>query len=297
MSVVELIELDRSLSERRAARGERAKPPTRVAAVAVGGYSMDNKDLWTKGIRKRRSVPIRGYVGTSGHGKSASMVRDMLPSLAMGRPILSTVEILDAFTGNPHPLYIPFTSFRQLDSIRDGDVLMDEITGIMDSHDAAMPKRVRQRLPQMRRSGNFVSWSGISWDNSNLRLRQMTQAVTVCKGLFPNRGAVNQHDGSTSLWAPNRAFMLKTFDAQKLMKSEDAQRMQGEAMNSRAKRQTKPRPKVLALEFWRGSTSLAFRSYDTMGDVLGVNNGCDHILANGKVCGGRVPDPVCKGHG
>lgn len=274
---------------RRRAAAERAEPPAAASAVVVAGYSIESKELWTKGIRKRRAVPIMGYIGTSGHGKSASMVRDTLPSLAMGRPILSTVEILDAWTGNPHPLYIPFRSFQQLEQIRGADVLMDEITGIMDSHDSAMPPEVRRRLPQMRRSGNFVRWSGIDWDNSNRRLRQMTQAVTICKGLFPDRSALKAaEDGSIALWAPNRAFMLKTFDAQKMMKAEDAQRVSGEATNQAKKRATTKRPRVLALEWWRGSTSLAFRSYNTMGEVLGVNARCPD-------CNGRIPDVVCKG--
>lgn len=230
-----------------------------------------------------------GYVGTSGHGKSASMVRDTLPSLAMGRRVLSTVEILDAWTGNPHPLYIPFTSFKQLETFRDGDILMDEITGIMDSHESAMPKGVRRRLPQMRRAGCLVRWSGIDWDNSNRRLRQMTQAVTICKGLFPDRKAASLESGAISLWAPNRAFMLKTFDAQKMMRSEDAQRLNADATAQAKKRATTRRPRVLALEWWKGRDSLAFRSYNTMGDVLGVDSSC-------PTCHGRIPDKICKGH-
>lgn len=49
-------------------------------------------------VRKRasrRGWPIMGYVGPNGGGKSASMVWDTLPSLAAGRPVLSTVRILD----------------------------------------------------------------------------------------------------------------------------------------------------------------------------------------------------------
>lgn len=44
---------------------------------------------------ERRGWPIMGYVGPNGGGKSAAMVWDTLPSLEAGRPVLSTVRLLD----------------------------------------------------------------------------------------------------------------------------------------------------------------------------------------------------------
>lgn len=43
----------------------------------------------------RRGQPITGYTGHNGGGKSAAMVWDTLPSLDAGRPVLSTVRLLD----------------------------------------------------------------------------------------------------------------------------------------------------------------------------------------------------------
>ena len=43
----------------------------------------------------RRGFPIHGYVGANGGGKSCAMVWDTLPSLEAGRPVLSTVRLLD----------------------------------------------------------------------------------------------------------------------------------------------------------------------------------------------------------
>lgn len=261
-----------------------AEPPGVASpSVVVGDLAGFDKRLMTNGIRRRRNVPVMGYIGTSGHGKSGSMVRDSLYSLHLGRTLVSTVEILDAHTGNPHPLYEPFTSFRQMDGRRGVDFLMDEITGIMDSHDTSMPKRVRRTLPQQRRAGNFVRWSGIDWDNSNRRLRQMTQAVTLCRGYFPLRD-------TGAMWAPNRAFRLKTYDAQKMMRSEDAQVLAKTAPLVGSKGARIRKPQVLVREWWRGSTSLAFDSYNTMGDVLAVDGSCPE-------CGGRIPERACKcGH-
>ena len=54
-----------------------------------------------KGLRndvkraRRRSYGITAYTGANGGGKTAAMVWDALPSLEAGRPILSTVRILD----------------------------------------------------------------------------------------------------------------------------------------------------------------------------------------------------------
>lgn len=51
--------------------------------------------------RLRRAMPITGYVGPNGSGKSACMVWDSMPSLLMGRQVLSTVRLLD--WENPRP--------------------------------------------------------------------------------------------------------------------------------------------------------------------------------------------------
>ena len=96
----------------------------------------------------RRGYPIHAYLGTgNGSGKTLLMVHDSLPSLEAGRPVLSTVRLLDyknprqcddptcTFPGHPnhqaaHPLYIPFKDYQQLLDARDCDVLMDEVTGV-----------------------------------------------------------------------------------------------------------------------------------------------------------------------
>jgi len=49
----------------------------------------------TKKRQQRRGWPIMGYVGPNGSGKSAAAVWDTIPSLLAGRPVLSTVRILD----------------------------------------------------------------------------------------------------------------------------------------------------------------------------------------------------------
>lgn len=49
----------------------------------------------TAGRSGRRAWPIHAYVGANGGGKSLAMIWDTLPSLEAGRPVLSTVRLLD----------------------------------------------------------------------------------------------------------------------------------------------------------------------------------------------------------
>lgn len=279
--------------------GGAAEPPAPGApegpqrSVVVDGADIERAyDLtkMTKAMRRRRSVPIMGYVGTSGHGKSASMVRDTLPSLAAGRKIVSTVEILDAHTGNPHPLYVPFTSWHQFHDLSDSDILMDEITSVMDAQEAtALPKVARRLIPQQRRRNNLVRWSGIDWDNVNRRLRQMTQAVTFCRGFVPDRSVMRVESSSLDaipMWAPNRAFFLVTRDAQRLMASDDSKRISGELSDRKG---SAKRPKALCREIWWGPSSPAFNSYRTLGEVSAVDGSC-------PICGGKPVERQCRGH-
>jgi hypothetical protein len=264
-----------------------AEPEAPASAIVLPGISYTDKRLWTKGIRKRRSAAIIGYVGLNGRGKTAAMIRDTLPSLAIGRRVLSTVVLLDPHTGNPHPLYEPFTSWQQLHDLHDTDVLLDEITGIMDSRESGMPKHVRRLLPQQRRQNNLVRWTGINWDNSDRRMRQLTQVAAVCNAYLPVPEGKLVREGQVKdaipLWRPNRVFSVIAYDASTMSQSdESAMLTQDEGKKKKAR--------VLNREWWWGPGSLTFDSYRTLDSVTAIDNGC-------PICGGRIPDaPICKGH-
>jgi hypothetical protein len=105
----------------------------------------------SKAVQKRRAFEIHAYVGPNGGGKTLCMIRDTLPSLAAGRPVLSTVPILDPATGLPHPLWRPLTDWRALLDFSGGDVLLDEVTGVASSRDSmSLPGPVGLMLQQMR---------------------------------------------------------------------------------------------------------------------------------------------------
>jgi hypothetical protein len=260
--------------------------PGEASAIAVPELLRpDNPKLYSRGINKRRSQPVRGYMGLNGSGKSFAMVRDALPDLAAGSRVLSTVTILDPESGNPHRGFELFTSWQQLHEARNTLILLDEITGVMDSRDSGMPKHVRRLMPQLRRAGSPVSWTGIDWDNTDRRMRQLTWIAVRCAGHFPDRKAIRTDRGSrdvVQMWAPNRLFVLTTFDAKTLRTSDDSNQLTEERTKQR-------RAKVLNREFVRGPGSIAFRCYNTLDSVSAVDNSC-------PVCGGRIPERTCRGH-
>lgn len=286
---------DELVAERGGATESPARPLEHVDVeivdgdLVVGALDLRTPKLLTRGIRKRRSGPIVGYVGLNGQFKTAGMIRDTLPSLALGRKVLSTVTILDAFTGNAHPLFTPFYNWTQLVD-RDGmtavtntDILLDEVTGIMDSRDRGMPKAVRKILPQQRRSGNFVRWTGIDWDNSDRRLRQLTWYAVQCRGYVPNNRLVRA-DGTAdtlAMWKPNRLAYFQTHDAKTLNASTDSAQLTGDVAK-------KVRAKILNREFAWMSGSLTFKSYNTLDSVMSIDNAC-------RVTGREILERKCDG--
>lgn len=238
----------------------------------------------TRGMIRRWSVPIVGYVGGSGHGKSLTMVRDVLPTLFSGGKVLGTVTLLDPHTGNKHPNFEQLEHWDQLLAFQGGAMLLDEVHGVMDSRENGMPKAVRRKLPQMRRNGVRVRWSGIDFDNLDRRLRQLTQAVVRCRGHMP----IRQAPGEVQMWAPNRAFVLTTFDAQSIAKSEDSGMFTEEAAKKR-------KAKVLHREVFFGSNlvtgqkHVALSSYDTMAPVSWVDSSCPE-------CKLKMTERYCRGH-
>lgn len=226
----------------------------------------------------RRSFPIRAYVGPNGGGKSLAMVNDILPSLERGRPVLSTVRLLDG-NGNDHPCYIPFTDFDQLLDFRGGDVLMDEIVGVANSRDASkLPSSVQNVLVQLRRRDVTLSWSAPNWARSDKIIREVTQAVTECRGFFPAKAVADAY-GDLKLWAPRRVFKFRTFDT-------------SEFEEWSAGKREKITPS--AAQWFRGPGSEAFAAYDTMDAVSMVawtdpDGLCVH-------CDKKKRVEYCKGH-
>lgn len=247
-----------------------------------------------KGRKVRRGFPIAAYIGANGSGKTMCMVWDTLPTLEVGRPVLSTVRLLDY--KNPrlcdddecaavdhethmaaHPLWVPFTNWPQLMNWSYGDVLMDEVTGVASSREThAMPGEVANMLNQLRHGDVVVRWSAPSWKRADIIIREVSQSVTSCKGFMKVPVPVVEGELERS-WKHRRLFAWKTYD------SNDFEDFTAG---------TKAKVKAFNTEMFWGPGSEAFSAYDTFGAVLSIGA----ISASGRcmTCGGRRTAPACS---
>lgn len=297
------------------------RPATRRRPPRPPQTKRDTKD---HGRRIRRAAGIHAYVGHNGSGKSAAMVFDTLPTLAgqrwrcseishrhmrddyvdpitgaIGptetglRMVWSTVELLDAETGEPHPLY------RRMSEENGGwqivldaehcDLLFDEVTGIAGSREyAGMPVAVQNILQQLRRRDVRLRWTAPKWERADAIIRGCTQLVTLCRGYFPDNRGVRNSDEPPA-WVPNRLFKWRTFDARQF---DDFSASKAAGDRKGAAKQYALRAKPVAW-VW-GPGSLMFASYDTYGEVTRIAE----YLDGGRCakCGMKIPVGSCKGH-
>ena len=244
------------------------------------------KDRPTKATQKRRGLEIRAYVGPNGSGKTAFALRDLLPSIRGGRPILSTVPIYDASSGDLYRNYIPFTSWAPLldDKFMHADILMDEVTGIANARDSmGMPRQVQTVLDKLRKRDLTLSWTGPAWQRADNTIRSCTKGVTLCRSYIAAPDREKHTSGEIAAWRPKRLFRARTFDAINFEEFE-LNRTQGAVQKHRRLRPT-------IVEWAWGPGSLMFASYDTYDAVSRVGE----VLDSGRCahCGGSRPVPKC----
>lgn len=185
----------------------------------------------TSARRLRRGYPIRAAVGANGSGKSACSVFDLLPSLDAGRPVVSTVRLLDWRNPRPcddpscscdkldelrhraaHPSYVRWTGWADLIDIEHADFFADEVTGVASGRDwSAMPSAVVRVLVQLRRRDVTFTWTAPSWAMADSVLKRCSQAVTLCRGYLPVEGVDSR--GEERSWRNRRLFRWSTYDA------------------------------------------------------------------------------------
>jgi hypothetical protein len=187
-------------------------------ATTTGGvkvaYPLRAADV--KARERRNSLPIHGYTGSNGGGKTMCAVYDSLPTLAAGRPVVSTCRILDPTTGEPHPLWVPLDDFRLLLELSFCDVILDEVTGVASSRDSAgMPSAVLNHLMQLRKGDVTIRWTTPNWKRADVGIREVTQGLTTCIGFIPEDKRIVTDDGLVRRWKPRRSFLWRTYDARK----------------------------------------------------------------------------------
>jgi hypothetical protein len=242
-------------------------------------------------------VPILCAAGPNGSGKSLAMVRLTLPDLDAGRPVLSTVRLLDFRNPRPcadpscsspshgqpghmaaHPSYVPLTDFRQLLDVEHATVLLDEVTGAADAREShGLPVQVRNLLVQLRRRDVVLRWTAPSFMFADVTIRRVTQAVLFARGFMPVPA-----DGS--VWRDRRLFRFDTYDSRDIPRDESSTSPQARLSDAGI------RPLVREW-FWRPG-SLVERAYDTRDQVLtlGVHDSGGMCVT----CGGRRTVPRCS---
>lgn len=223
-------------------------------------------------VKLRRAAAIHAYVGVNGSGKSLAMVNDTLESLDSGRRVFSTAELYDD-EGNAHPLWVPLTSGAQLvdADLEHADVLLDEVTGAVNSRQSmGLPVQIQNLLVQLRRRDVVLRWTSPNFARADRILREVTQAVTVCRGHLAKQVP-------DALWSQRRLFLWLTYDARDY-----------EDLSAGKLERLRPMAREI---FWRPG-SRAERSYNTLAPVLTL----DHLTESGICvnCGGKRSHRPCK---
>lgn len=175
---------------------------------------------------------IRGFVGANGSGKTlAAVERVALAAWAEGRPVMANLALRPEAVGYPAELAVPMRSLEDLLTFEGGSVILDEITTVASSRTSSrMPPELVRLLNQLRKADVELAWTAPAWARADLVLREVTQAVTVCRGSVADRWQ-RADDGSARLfpprklddegvpmrqrraWWPNRWFVWRTYDA------------------------------------------------------------------------------------
>lgn len=254
--------------------------------------------LLTRLVKLQRAAPIRMYVGPNGGGKTASAVASVLPSLAAGRTVLSTVRLLDWENKRPcddsrcdcdksdelrhlaaHPHYRPLTNWRQVVEAEHCDILCDEISTMLSSRDVGgLPSEIESVLQQCRKPDIVFIGTCPAWARADKVLREVMRLVIFCRGVKAFRRTV---EGGDRIWQENRLFRQSGFDAQELETFENG------------KREDLP---MLWQGMWWGPGSPRFDAYDTYEAVrlMGARANRGPCLDCGLKRGGSAA--TCKGH-
>jgi len=269
---------------------------------AVSIRSVRGQKMSSAQHRRRRSH-IHAYVGLNGSGKSATMMWDTMQDLADGKTVLSTMAILSPVKADnpldaekawmaigmdhlrprdelllPHPQWVPLIDWLQVINARNCVILLDEVQGVADGRQSqGLPTQVATFLYKLRAKGVVVRWTTIDYSVPDKRIRDVTRAVTYCKGYYPNYAG-------NSMWGRNRIFWLRTYKADEFENFTQAR--------NRVNDKHRIKPYIRQWVRGAGQLQVAFDAYNSGGEVLtlGVHNDAGMCVT----CGGRRTVPQCS---
>jgi len=203
--------------------GAAAEPPANADADVPAGWDADqlrrNRKFVESLVRnskvtRRRGFPIIGYIGDNGSGKTLAAVRDSMPTLVRGGTVVSTTPLFDPLADRPgvlHAGYRPLESWLQVPSLRNADLLLDEVQSVANARLAtSIPPQLLTAFLQLRKQGVVLRWTTTHWARVDTALREVTKAAVICNSSLPSKSA--GVDG----WRPKRLFHVRTVDAASL---------------------------------------------------------------------------------
>jgi hypothetical protein len=251
---------------------------------------------------------IQAFVGANGTSKSyAAMHQMVIPGWRQGQVCWSNLQLYPEALGFPAQLYRRLVSWRQLATIVNANLFLDDISSVLPSRESrSVPPDLVRRLNQLRKADSAVAWTAPAWGRCDLVLREVTRAVTVCHSFFPDgwtrqSGTVSwRHPSgvvlvdeagrkvrSSSGWEPRRLFQWTTYDADEFSGEFTA------AVQKKVKaRSSKLHWRPAAWTFGQGRSEMVQDAYGTMEEV-GL---LDHLDDVGVcvACGGQRSRARCS---
>lgn len=126
-----------------------------------------------------RGVPICGFTGINGAGKTLLAVNSAIARMQQGETIYSTVPIESEY-GNSKPIL----SLQQLVHVSNSTIFLDDISVILPSSLARLPPDVEVMLQTLRHRSNRVIWTAPGWKRAHNQLRLVTQGQLNVVPLF-----------------------------------------------------------------------------------------------------------------
>lgn len=118
-------------------------------------------------------VPIAGFTGVNGAGKTLLLVNSAIADMAKGREVYSTVAIKSEY-GISHPIL----SLRQLLELHDCTLILDEVSSIFSARTTqSLPGEIITLLHSLRHRNITVRWSAPEWMRADTNLRGVTQGL------------------------------------------------------------------------------------------------------------------------
>lgn len=156
------------------------KRSTRVRNAVAGTPPATDFGVQERPAKRRQpardiaaNVPIVGFTGVNGAGKSTLAVESAIADMAKGRMVVSTVPI-----SSPWGESVPLVSLRQLLSLENCTVLLDDVSVIFSSRSTqSLPPDVVAFLQTARHKGITIRWTAPEWMRCDNLLRGVTQGL------------------------------------------------------------------------------------------------------------------------